>query len=298
VGIALQNTNRSSGQSVSILVLTFNEEPSIRTCLASVAWSDDIVVLDSHSTDRTVAIAESLANVRVVERTFDDYSRQRNYGLHQIPFKNKWVFILDADEECPPELGCEILEAVNAATPGIGAFRLRRKNCFLGSFLSHGKAREVWLERLVRPGFAHFEGILHEKPVIDGIVVPLHHYLIHNLFDKGITHWLQRRNIYSSLAARMELEQPLTSNFEDAFSSNPVIRRRWLNSVYRRLPGRWLVFFLYHTFITLSFLDGIKGMQVLLLETFYEYLIVVKRDELKETSRVQKSLASRSTSAV
>src|SRR5689334_18385133 len=81
--------------SVSVLVMTYNEEGNIRRCLDSLVWSDDIVVLDSYSTDRTAAIAESYSCVRTYQHPFRDYGSQRNYGLHEIPYANEWLLVVD-----------------------------------------------------------------------------------------------------------------------------------------------------------------------------------------------------------
>src|SRR5438045_2050476 len=97
----------------SILVLTRNEERNIASCLGSLAFSDDIVVLDSYSTDRTVEIARSFPNVRVIQRAFDTEYLQRNYGLHEISYKHRWLYVCVADETVPDELVREMLARNN-----------------------------------------------------------------------------------------------------------------------------------------------------------------------------------------
>ena len=87
---------------VSTLILTLNEEANIAACLDSLAWCDDIVVLDSGSTDRTVEIATA-RGARVLHRAFDDYARQRNFGLRDVPYRHPWLLMLDADEELMPD---------------------------------------------------------------------------------------------------------------------------------------------------------------------------------------------------
>ena len=100
----------------SVLVLTLNEERNLPRCLASVAGCDDLVVLDSGSTDGTVAIART-AGARVAARPFDNFAGQRNYAQREIAFRHPWVFHLDADEQFTPELFTECLaRAANPAT--------------------------------------------------------------------------------------------------------------------------------------------------------------------------------------
>src|SRR5207249_2857785 len=124
--------NTVSTELPSILVLTKDEEVNIASCLATLAFSDDIVVLDSFSTDRTVDIAQSFPNVRVVQRSFDTEYVQRNFGLHQIEYKHPWLYVCDADETVPPELAAEIVQRINDPLARHAAYRLRYKNMFMG----------------------------------------------------------------------------------------------------------------------------------------------------------------------
>lgn len=266
---------------VSVLVLTYNEEQCIASCINSIAWSNDIVVLDSFSTDRTVEILAGYPGLRVFQRQFDNFSDQRNYGLHEITFENEWVLIVDADETCPGELRDEILAATADETSGVSAFRLRRRVFFLGSHLAHNSHYDVWLDRLVRPREVRYHGALHEKPAYQGRSRRLTCALNHYPFGKGISRWIQRRNVYSSLAAQSEAMGMPPLSVRAAVSDDPIQRRQWLNAVYRRLPCRWLVFFLYNFFVKLCFLDGAKGMYMVLLESYYELTIVVKVKELE-----------------
>ena len=110
---------------ISVLILTKNEQFDLPATLASVAWSDDIHVFDSHSTDATVEIA-SAAGATVHSRVFDDYATHRNAAL-AVPFKYEWVFLLDADERPTPELTVEMQRVVLEAPANTAGFRLRRR---------------------------------------------------------------------------------------------------------------------------------------------------------------------------
>src|SRR5882724_13516298 len=112
---------------ISILILTRNEAADLPACLASVAWSDDIHVFDSCSTDRTVEIA-SQAGARVTVRPFDGYASQRNAALQGLSFKHPWVLSLDADERLPDAARVEILDFIRSAPPAVVAARLRRRD--------------------------------------------------------------------------------------------------------------------------------------------------------------------------
>ena len=113
---------------ISILILTYNEALNIAGCLHSVSWSDDVVVLDSVSNDGTVEMARALG-ARVVQRPFDDYASQRNFGLSGVEYKHSWVLMLDADERVPEELRDEMIAEVQragAARPSLGGTQHKR----------------------------------------------------------------------------------------------------------------------------------------------------------------------------
>jgi len=112
---------------ISTLILTRNEEADLPGCLESVAWCDDVHVFDSCSTDRTAEIARS-HGANFIQREFDGYASQRNAALDTLPFRHEWIFILDADERCTPELAQEMPQAISAAAPDVNGFRLRRRD--------------------------------------------------------------------------------------------------------------------------------------------------------------------------
>src|SRR5262245_40364755 len=112
---------------VSVLILTLDEEVNLAGCLDSVAWCDDVVVLDSFSRDGTVDIARA-RGVRLFQRQFDNYANQRNYGLRDLSYKHEWVLMLDADERVPHELREEIEQRTRDAPASIAMFRMRRRD--------------------------------------------------------------------------------------------------------------------------------------------------------------------------
>ena len=122
--------------SISVLIMTLNEEKNLPACLASLAWCDDIVVLDSFSTDGTVEIAQA-AGARVYQRAHDTESRQRTYGLKEIEYKYPWVYTPDADEVTPSDLRDEMLAIARDATRPESSFRIRYKNMFMGRWIKH-----------------------------------------------------------------------------------------------------------------------------------------------------------------
>ncbi len=264
---------------VSILILTRNEEADLPGCLASVAWSDDVQVFDSFSTDRTVAIARS-AGAAVTQRAFDNYAAQRNAALKSIHFKYEWVFILDADERVTIELARE-LQAFSPAQ-GVVAGRVRRRD-FLGTtWLKHAQISPYFL-RLVRPESVHYEREVNEVLVVNGEVQELRGYLDHYPFSKGLKHWIDKHNTYSSMeAAVIQQQADGKPNWREAFWAKDFnIRRREQKRVFYQLPFRPVVKFFYMMFVRGAILDGKAGCTYAVLQAIYEYFIVVKTRELQ-----------------
>src|SRR5271155_5624521 len=176
--------------SISVLVLTLNEEAVLPTCLESLKWSDDIVVFDSFSADRTVKIAQA-AGARVFARAFDDERAQRTASL-QLPFKNRWVYNPDADELTPPELRKEMLQIVaDPARPEV-AYRVRFKTMFHGRWIKHSSLYPTWAMRLFQPGKISFERSINLRYVVAGAEGRLQNHFEHYSFNKGINAWLEK----------------------------------------------------------------------------------------------------------
>jgi glycosyltransferase involved in cell wall biosynthesis len=266
--------------SVSVLVLTLNEETNIAACLDTLSWSNDIVVLDSFSTDDTTKIAVS-RGARVVERAFDNWSAHQNWAVKSIEFKHPWVLYLDADERCPPELRTEVLRR---ATPDCAesAFRMRRKDFFMGRWLKHAQHYPTWIFRLFRPEKIRYERLVNPVAVVDGPTGSLDEHILHYPFSHGIAHWIARHNNYSDFESRELLKvREGTSRFANRiFSRDAAERRRGLKDMFFRLPARPLVKFFYFFVWRRGYLDGHAGLTYSTLQAFYEYQIDCKYREL------------------
>lgn len=264
---------------VSVLILTLNEETNIEPCIDSVSWSNDIVVYDSLSSDRTKSLA-SIKGARIIERKFDDWSSHQNWAMENIDFEYPWVFYIDADERCPKELGEEILRCVQDAS--CSAYRVRRRDYFMGRWLKRAQLYPTWLVRLFQPGKIRFERLVNPVPVVDGEIGELEHDLIHYPFSHGLTHWIARHNNYSDMEAREHQKLTADKNFHFAglWASDPNLRRSAQKDLFFRMPFRPLVKFLYYYLVRRGFLDGKAGFAYSVLQAFYEYMIVLKRKEL------------------
>lgn len=267
---------------VSVLILTKDEEQDLPGCLNSVAWSDDVFVLDSFSTDRTVEIAKA-AGARVVERRFDGYASQRNAGL-DLPFKHPWVFVLDADERPSEGLVTEMLAAVESASQETCGFRFRRRDYYMGRWLKHVQASPYYV-RLLRVGRARYEREVNEFVRVDGEICDLRNHLDHFPFSKGLDHWFSKHNTYSTMEAEEVLRSrrghvpfsPMKALTERDFNK----RRFHQKELFYRLPARPVIKFVFLYLLKLGFLDGRAGYTYALLQAMYESMIVLKERELR-----------------
>lgn len=272
---------------ISILILTRNEQQDLPACLASVAWSDDIHVLDSYSTDNTLAIAQA-AGAHTHQRTFDNWAAHQNWALANIPFKNPWVFYLDADERVSPELAHNL--QIAAANPGQNvAFRVQRRDFLNDTWLKHVQASPFYL-RLFLPAHMRYERLVNPISIADGPTRSVSGYLDHYPFSKGYSHWLTRHNNYSTLEAQQILanQQAHASNgglfihLREALSANDFHNRRYhQKELFYSLPGRPLIKFILLYILKRGFLDGSAGLTYATLQSIYEYLIVLKTKELR-----------------
>jgi glycosyltransferase involved in cell wall biosynthesis len=270
--------------SVSVLILTLNEEINIGACLDSLSWCDDVVVFDSLSTDRTCEIATE-RGARVVKRPFDNWSAHQNWAVTNIEFRHPWVLYLDADERCLPELRAEVLSRATADAAE-AAFRIRRKDFFMGRWLKHAQLYPTWLVRLFRPQRIRYERLVNPVAAVDGPIGELEGHIIHYPFSHGVSHWVARHNRYSDMEAieAGKVRQARTSS-GSLWSRDPNERRRAMKDIFFRMPARPLVKFLYYYGWRRGFLDGRAGFTYATLQAFYEYLIAVKGAELERRRR-------------
>ncbi len=267
--------------SVSVMILTLNEETNIVACLKSLAWSNDIVVFDSYSSDKTVSIAKEFG-CRVEQRKFDNWSSHQNWAVQNIKFKHPWVLYMDADERCPDQLAKEVQE-VGRKNSDISAYRIRRKDFFMGHWLKHAQLYPTWLVRLFQPQKIQYERLVNPIAVVDGETAELSSHIHHYPFSHGIAHWIARHNRYSDMEAE-ELIKTVRSrsvHYKNLFSRNPNIRRKVLKEIFFRLPARPFIKFAYYYFLRRGFLDGRAGLTYSILQSIYEYFIQIKVSEIR-----------------
>jgi glycosyltransferase involved in cell wall biosynthesis len=270
---------------ISVLILTLNEDFNIGACLDSVSWCDDVVVLDSMSTDRTQAIAEA-RGARVVQRAFDNYAAQRNFGLNDIAYRHAWVLMLDADERVTPELQSEMRAAVQVAPPEAGLYMMRRRDHLYGRWIRRSSGYPTWFGRLARVGRVRVERPINEEFHTDGSALRLQQHLDHFPFNKGFSEWIRKHDRYSTMEARLMLERRRAGTaWRGVFARDTMRRRQAQKSVLYALPGRPLIVFLGLYLVRGGILEGRAGLTFCLLRAWYEFMIDLKYRELRRRER-------------
>jgi glycosyltransferase involved in cell wall biosynthesis len=266
---------------VSVMVFTLNEELHLPSCLASLKWCDDIVIVDSFSTDRSEEICRQ-AGVRFVQHGFEGFGSQRNWALDNIELKHTWLLVLDADERVPDELAKELLEISGRDPAGVGAFRVRRRFYMWGRWLRHSSLYPTWVVRFIHKQRVRYVNRGHaETQIVDGLTGDLAADLIdENL--KGIDEWFARQNRYSTKEAEYELSyerEPIS--IRALWGKDPLIRRALLKRISWRVPLRPLIYFLYSYFLRRGFRDGYDGFVLCTMKSAFQTMIVAKKHEMR-----------------
>jgi glycosyltransferase involved in cell wall biosynthesis len=271
---------------VSVLVPTLDEEVNLPECLRSVAWADEVFVIDSFSRDRTVEIARA-HGAHVVQHAFESYSRQKNWALDNLPFRNEWVLIVDADERVTPELRCEIETVLGGSR--FDGYYLNRRFIFLGHWIRHAGWYPSWNLRLFRHRLGRYDDRdVHEHVVLNGAADYLSSDLLHQ-DRRGLEAFVARHNRYSTLeaAARFKAERdaPDRAHLPVSLLASPVQRKRFLRErVWPRVPGKPLALFVYMYVLRRGFLDGRPGLALCLFHAFQELMVGLKLAELRRLS--------------
>jgi glycosyltransferase involved in cell wall biosynthesis len=276
---------------ISALVLTKNEEANIARCLDCLRWSDDVVVLDDGSTDRTVDIARR-KGARVIVHSAGNENSQRTYSIRQIDFKYPWVYNPDADEITPEDLRDEMLTVVSDGRRPEVAYRVRFKNIFMNRWIRRSSLYPTWVMRLFRPQAIHFERTVNLRYVADGPVGRLRAHFLHESFNRGLAAWFQKHALYAAGEARECLDDLARNRWDwrGLFCPRDTTRRRAaLKQLSFRMPFRPTLRFLYMYLWRRGFLDGQAGLTYCRLLACYEYMIVVQMKELRRGRRTSPS---------
>ncbi len=244
---------------LSVTIITFNEGKNIKACLESVAFADEIVVVDSGSEDRTLSIARKFTD-KVYQESWQGFARQKNWAQNQA--RGPWILNIDADEQVTPELKDEILQVFQKGS-SVDGFKIPRKNFFCGQWIRHGGWYPNYQLRLYRKDAGQFaQREVHEQVVVKGTIGTLKAPLEHYTYD-SISDYLKRMDRYSELSAQQYL-------LEGKKVSWPGILFRTKYTFFKM----WL--------LQRGFLDGANGF---ILAILYSYYTFVKYAKLKEKNR-------------
>lgn len=236
---------------LTAVILTKNEEKNLPRCLDSVAWADEIILVDDESTDKTVKIAKK-AGVTVYERQLDDFCSQRNFALTKV--KTPWVLFIDADEEVTPDLAEEIKQAVKSND--FDGYRFPRKNIIFGKWIEHSGWYPDGQLHLFKKNKGKYVEKVHEQVVTDGKVGELSKVLVHNNYQ-SIDQYLEKMFRYTTL----EAENQLANGYEFVW---PDLIKKPLSEFLRRF------------FAEEGFRDGVHGLALSLLQAFSELVVYLK----------------------
>ena len=260
---------------ISVVVLTFNEAGNLPRCLDSLDWCDDVLVLDSGSTDGTADIARS-RGARVMVRAFDSFAGQRNFAMTEGGLRHPWVLHVDADEVVTPELAAELRRLAGEGVAAFPVYRVPSKLIFMGIWLRHSGMYPAYQVRFGRReqlrfiDHGHGQREVQAPEEVGTLAQPLDH---HN-FSKGINDWFTRHLRY----ARAEAEQALRERAEplrpsQLFSADPTQRRRALKRLANRAPFRPSLRFFYAYVLRRGFLDGRAGLRYARMLAIYQHFI-------------------------
>jgi glycosyltransferase involved in cell wall biosynthesis len=267
----------------SIYILTYNEERDIAACIESALLSDDVIVVDSCSRDRTREIAAQYP-VRVIEHPFESHGKQRTWMLENIPAKHDWAYILEADERMTPALFQECLAAMQQ--PDTVGYYVAERVMFMDRWIRHSTQYPRYQLRLLKLGKVWFTDYGHtEREVCEGPTDFLKETYPHYTSGKGLSRWIEKHNRYSTDEAKETLRQLDAGRVQwrqIVFGESEVERRRALKDLSLRLPFRPLVRWLYMYLLLGGWRDGQAGFAWCTLQAFYEYLIVLKVRELQQ----------------
>ncbi len=234
---------------LSVIVPTFNEEENITDCLESVRWADEILVVDSFSTDRTLEIARRYTD-RIIQREYINSASQKNWAIPQT--RHRWVMVLDSDERVPPDLRDEI-ERVLRDGPDCSGYVLKRVNHFLGRRIRFGGwGRDRVLRLWDRTKGRYQDKEVHAEVEVDGRVGELRHPLVHDTF-RSWDSYMNKIDRYTSWGADEYVKKG---------------RRATLFDLTLRPPARFLKRYLFQ----LGFLDGIPGLMITGIDTWVVFL--------------------------
>ncbi|MCF2504998.1 glycosyltransferase family 2 protein [Dyadobacter sp. CY107] len=269
---------------LSVIILTHNESKHIARCIESLLLvTDKIFIVDSFSTDDTVAIAQNLG-ATVIQNPWVSYSFQFNFGIQNNPFDTQWLMRMDADEYITPELAAELKNTLHLTPSDVSGLYVKRRVLFMDKWIRRGGYYPIWLLRVWRKGIGHCEELWMDEHIklSSGATARLQHDIVdHNL--NNLTWWTQKHNNYAirevidllNIKYNFDSKETVTPSFWGSQEQ----RTRFLKIKYASLPlfTRPFIYFVYRYIVKGGFLDGMKGLIWHFLQGFwYRFLVDAK----------------------
>jgi len=272
---------------ISVVILTYNEECNVPYALDSVRWSDNVVVVDSYSTDRTEEICRRYKNVTFAQHQFKDLASQRQFALDSGLVKYPWVLALDADEYITSDLRQELADIVLSYREGDPiAYDIAMRIIMWGKWLRYSSEYPIYWRRFFRPEYCRYVQRGHADTLdSEGPIGRTRHDLIHE-DRKGLSDWLAKHNRYTSQEAQFAIADLRRTPFQALLSSDRLVRRRALKRVFRSLPCNSLVRFFYLYVCCGGFLDGVAGYEFCRLRAFQHFIVHLKTKELRAANHL------------
>lgn len=268
---------------VTVIVLTLDEEANVRECLTSAqAFSDDVHVLDSGSTDATVAIARSMG-VAIHHNRFTGFGDQRNWAIDHIPHRYDWVLHLDADER-PTEDFLAELQQIVASSPAESGFFVPNKLMLGERWLRRCSGYPVYQVRLFHRRQLRFANHGHgQREVADGTLGYMREPYLHFAFSKGLVAWMEKHARYAAAeAALADAECGLAAELHRCLTGDAVARRRAMKRLSFRLPARPLLRMLEILLLRRGLLDGRAGWTYARMMAAYEAMLLAYRSATRQ----------------
>jgi glycosyltransferase involved in cell wall biosynthesis len=273
---------------ISIIILTFNEEKNIEACLKTlVGFAEEIFIVDSYSTDKTLEIAKKYTD-KISQHPFENYSKQRNWAFENLPIKTEWIFNMDADHRLTPGIISE-LEGIfsKPIDKNINSFLASRQTMFMERWIKHGGHYPVYHAMLFRKGKGRCENRFYDQHfVVEGNHLKLKNNVI-DIISDSLNKFTRTHLRWSVLEAVEQLAGGY-SEIKPKMFGNPIEHRRFLREFYNSLPifVRPVIYFIYRYFIRLGFLDGKEGLIFHFLQCFwYRFLIDAMIYEIKKNHK-------------
>jgi len=254
--------NTADREKLSVLIITLNEEQHIKSLLGDIDFADEIIVVDSYSTDRTLSIIESFKNVKVIQNPFVNYTSQRNFAIDQA--KNSWILFIDADERLTPELKLEIAATINQKDAA-SAYFIYRTFMFKNRKLHFSGWQTDKIFRLFNKTNCRYnqDRMVHEKLIVNGPISTLKNKIIHFSYTS-----------YTDYKAKMYSYGVLKANEKQKKGQKSSRLLMIFHPVYT---------FLYQFLVRLGFLDGAKGITICYLNAYSVFI------RYKELARITSS---------